>query len=95
MFFSQLSSLARWVPSAVSPLITNRGRPCHLAARRPHTTVSWDPGLCVGQVSPGLVSGAGPRRPGVGVPPSHCSEGGTAHLLGKEMRDKGDDNDNV
>lgn len=95
MFFSQLSSLARRVPSAVSHLIINRGGPCHLAAR--HRTL-----LSAGAEVPAWArchrarcQALGPRKPRMGSPAGHCLEGGRGHLLEKETRDSGRDDDNV
>lgn len=69
MFFSQLLPWACSVPSAVSPLIANRGSLCHLAARCPHACPPHPP------------APRGPRTPRIAGPtrapaqgPQHCLE---------------------
>lgn len=90
MFSLQLSSSARWVPSAVSHLIINRGALCHLAARvsvllaagtqAPQCQVDSTPGPGVSRAAPGS-----PECP----PQALFSGRTTAHRLDEEAAGDG------
>lgn len=86
MFFSQLSSWACSVPNAVSPLITNRGALCHLAARCQHAAPAPSSTQAPPQGAPG-----GPRP---WVPPSHCHRD-VARTAWRKSRDSGAADDSV